>query len=259
MATKAQDEFLLTVRHSLGLPGRTPPVDRERLSGPISGAEKASILRAKLESRSDEQLGPLLEDLERELTQVGGRVTRIGSRQTLEKHLEELVSSRGIEKVVRWKTPLLEEVEQALVKDGATVTTIGAAPEDPKARAEVNQAIIDADLGITEVDYAIADTGTLVLFTGEDRSRLVSLLPPLHIALLRPSVIVPSMAELLPVLSAYAREDPRSLGSCITFITGPSRTADIEKVLTIGVHGPKELHLLILHQHNNLRKEAKCH
>ncbi|MFQ5872400.1 MAG: lactate utilization protein C, partial [Dehalococcoidia bacterium] len=113
-------------------------------------------------------------------------------------------------------------------------------------QSEGRAAHIAAVLAITEVDYPFADTGSLVLLAGEHQSRLVSLLPPVHVALLKPSAIVPSMADLLPVLNAAARENPGRLSNCITFITGPSRTADIEKTLTVGIHGPTEVHLLIL-------------
>ena len=246
MVTREQEEFLLTIRRSLGHPGQTPPVDRERLLGPMAGREDKSSLWAKLESQVHEQRASLVQSLERELSRVGGKVTRIPSHHSLEEYLEGLVSRDDVKRVVRWDSPLLSEVEPALAKGGATVTLISGEPEDPQSRAEVRDTLISADLGITEVDYAIADTGTLVLVAWKTQSRLVSLLPPVHVALLRPSFIVPTMADLLPVLNAAAREDPVQLSSCITFITGPSRTADIEKIITVGVHGPKELHLLIL-------------
>ncbi|MEE9199136.1 MAG: LUD domain-containing protein, partial [Dehalococcoidia bacterium] len=186
MATRGREKFLLTVRRSLGNPGQAPPVDRERLPRSAAAAEEASTLQAKLRSRAQEQLDTLVQGLERELGLVGGHVSRIGSRRKLEDYLLELVSGRNIKKVARWDTPLLEELEAALTERGAAVAVIGVAPEDPESRSRDRQAVIDAGLGITEVDYAIAETGTLVLLTGEGRSRLVSLLPPVHVALLRP-------------------------------------------------------------------------
>ena len=246
MAASDRDEFLLTVRRSLERPGETPPVDRERLLGSANLQQDSANLRAKLESRTQEQMGSLLDSLERELSRVGGRVARIGSQQELERYLNDLVSAHQVKSIVRWDTPLLAELEPVLEKSGVNVTKIRTDAEDPSSTAKLREALIAADLGITEVDYAIADTGSLVLLAGERQGRLASLLPPVHVALLKPSALVPSMADLLPVVGAENREQPGQLSSCITFITGPSRTADIEKIITIGIHGPVELHALVL-------------
>jgi L-lactate dehydrogenase complex protein LldG len=93
---------------------------------------------------------------------------------------------------------------------------------------------VDARFGISQMECALADTGTLVQDSSAIEQRLVSSLPSIHIALVPTSGILPDMPTLLerlhPKESAY-----------IAMITGPSRTADIERVLTIGVHGPDRL------------------
>jgi L-lactate dehydrogenase complex protein LldG len=101
---------------------------------------------------------------------------------------------------------------------------------------------IGADLGISGVDYAVADTGSLVLVTAPGRARSISLLAPIHIAIVKPNQLLASLNELFPVLRRQSRELP----SAITFITGPSRTADIEMTLVVGVHGPQQLHVVLL-------------
>jgi L-lactate dehydrogenase complex protein LldG len=103
----------------------------------------------------------------------------------------------------------------------------------------------EAGIGVTGADYAIADTGTLVLLTDEDRPRSVSLLPPVHLAIIRKSDIVIDINELFIILKQRL-DAGQSTPSCMTFITGPSRTADIELNLTLGVHGPKELYVIII-------------
>jgi len=96
------------------------------------------------------------------------------------------------------------------------------------------EAAAGASAGVTEVEWAIADTGTLAGdFTPVER-RLASTLPPVHIALVRTAAIQPDLPAL------FSRLHPGRCGY-ISLITGPSRTADIERVLTIGVHGPKRL------------------
>jgi L-lactate dehydrogenase complex protein LldG len=87
---------------------------------------------------------------------------------------------------------------------------------------------------------AIAETGTLVLESDRERHRLVSLVPPIHIALVKAENIVPTLGEAFSVVRRGA-----GLSRAITFITGPSRTADIELTLSIGVHGPKDLYVIV--------------
>ncbi|HSE31860.1 MAG TPA: lactate utilization protein [Pyrinomonadaceae bacterium] len=96
------------------------------------------------------------------------------------------------------------------------------------------------DIGITTAQAAIAETGTLVLDSSRERNRLISLVPPVHIAIVDASNIYSTLGETLSVLRTNNEISP-----VITFITGPSRTADIELTLAIGVHGPQELYVII--------------
>lgn len=97
------------------------------------------------------------------------------------------------------------------------------------------------DLGISSAQVAIAETGTLALKSNEERHRLVSLLPPVHIAIVEARKICRTLGEALQLL----RPDGSELSPAITFVTGPSRTADIELTLAIGVHGPQKLFVII--------------
>ena len=97
------------------------------------------------------------------------------------------------------------------------------------------------DVGITSADYALADTGSLVMFTESRESRLLSLLPPCHIAVIGRSKIVPSLDDVLRM-----RPMPGDQSSAMVVITGPSRTGDIEMRLVRGVHGPGEVHVVII-------------
>jgi len=96
------------------------------------------------------------------------------------------------------------------------------------------------DVGITSVQGAIAETGTLVLDSASERHRLISLVPPVHIAIVEASRICETLGETLAML----RRD-KEISPAVTFITGPSRTADIELTLAIGVHGPQELYVIV--------------
>jgi L-lactate utilization protein LutC len=100
--------------------------------------------------------------------------------------------------------------------------------------------IFDFEVGITNAQAAIAETGTLVLDSSCERNRLVSVVPPVHIAVIAASKIRETLGETLAMLQSGGELSP-----AITFITGPSRTADIELTLTIGVHGPQELYVIV--------------
>jgi L-lactate utilization protein LutC len=99
--------------------------------------------------------------------------------------------------------------------------------------------LFDSDLGITSAQWAIAETGTLVLEAESEDHRLISLVPPVHLCLLEASKIRQTLGEILELTQA-------NLGHAMTFITGASRTSDIELTLAIGVHGPGELHIIVL-------------
>ena len=98
-----------------------------------------------------------------------------------------------------------------------------------------------AKVGISQVDWALADTGTLVQDATAIDKRLVSTLPTIHVALIATAGLRPDMPAVL------AEVDPHS-ANYIAMITGPSRTADIERVLTIGVHGPERLVIVFIDQ-----------
>jgi L-lactate dehydrogenase complex protein LldG len=103
--------------------------------------------------------------------------------------------------------------------------------------AELDQAIV----GITGALAGLADTGSLALQCGPGMGRLASLLPPVHIALLPVDRLYPDVAAFLATHPGAVRQ-----ASNLVFITGPSRTADIEQTLTLGVHGPRELHVVLI-------------
>jgi L-lactate dehydrogenase complex protein LldG len=98
-----------------------------------------------------------------------------------------------------------------------------------------------ADVGITGVDFLIAETGSLVMRSSPGQPRSISLLPPVHIALAERRQIVPDLFDLFHELG-----NPPALPSCLTLITGPSKTGDIELRLVTGVHGPGTVHVLMV-------------
>lgn len=145
---------------------------------------------------------------------VGVDVRRLDGVERLGPEISARLRASGAEAVTAWDVPMLRPVLEAIRAAGMTVTS------DPAA----------ADAGITSADHAIAETGTLVLASGPGRPRATSLLPPHHIAILPEGRIVATLFELMPRLGV--------LPSALAFITGPSRTADIELTPVRGAHGP---------------------
>lgn len=106
---------------------------------------------------------------------------------------------------------------------------------------ELRTACASAGFGITSADYALADTGSLVLFSSPAEARMISLLPPVHVAVVPRERILTSLDELLTEVPL-----PAERSSSMLLITGPSRTADIEQILVRGVHGPGEIHVIVV-------------
>jgi L-lactate dehydrogenase complex protein LldG len=123
-------------------------------------------------------------------------------------------------------------VQRVAVSDAPGLAEFGVVPNATE--------IFEFEVGITNAQAAIAETGTLVLDSSRERNRLVSVVPPVHIAIVAASRIYATLADVLVML-----QSGKELSPAIIFITGPSRTADIELTLTIGVHGPKELYVII--------------
>jgi L-lactate dehydrogenase complex protein LldG len=130
---------------------------------------------------------------------------------------------------------------------GISVESMPRATVPETERRRLRGLVADADLGVTGADLAVAETGTLVLVSAAGRPRSTSLLPPCHVAVFDRDALVESLEQVGLALEAWHEgAAPPERGAVITFITGPSRTADIELTLTRGVHGPKEIHAIFV-------------
>ena len=151
-----------------------------------------------------------------EMAAIGVNVYRLPEKDVKLK-LAKLLRERGIERVA------VDDVGEKYISEVESVRV-----PDPTVWA-----------GVTGALLGIAESGSLVLVGGEGRPLTASLLPEIHIAILRESEIVPTLLE------ALRRPEIRSASAGV-IITGPSRTGDIEMTLSIGVHGPKELHVFLI-------------
>lgn len=162
---------------------------------------------------------------------VGGRCHLVADEAAALAQLVEIARGLGVTRLALSDAPRLARLARALPS--------GIERLEPQVPRE---ALFAAELGVSEAQWGIAETGTLVLESARERHRLVSLVPPVHVALLPASSILATLEEALERLRSGA-----GLSSpAVTWITGPSRTADIELVLVVGVHGPRELHVIVI-------------
>jgi L-lactate utilization protein LutC len=182
---------------------------------------------------------------------IGWVIHRSTSPEDAVEAIIGICRAAGAKSVLRSTHDVFERVpvDGALRAEGMAVSTATRESSDDDAvdlerRLELRERSFETDVGITGVDYAVAETGTVVIEPREGVSRLVSLTPPVHIAILEAGQVLPSLDELF--LLARDNFQKGAHRGMINLITGPSRTADIEANLVIGVHGPVEVHLVIL-------------
>jgi L-lactate dehydrogenase complex protein LldG len=170
---------------------------------------------------------------EAELGALGGRVHRVANVPgAVSTRVVELVRATNAQRVAVTRSAQRFDVQNAL---GAMNVRVA---ENPREFA-------DCDIGISGVICGVAETGSVLVASGEGEARMATTLPPRYIAILRAAQIVPNLrAALRVVKNLYGAAFPANL----TMVTGPSRTADIELSLTIGVHGPGQVDVILVEE-----------
>ncbi|TGE31161.1 LUD domain-containing protein [Desulfosporosinus sp. Sb-LF] len=174
---------------------------------------------------------------------LGGKGTVVKSTEDIIQALKNWFSEPSVDllrnqAIVAWDA-LPEIVEAAFTSLNWSLTRYSQAAANPRDRYLL---AAQAELGVTGADLGVALSGTLVIKSEPHRGRTVSLLPPRHLAFIEASKLRDNLFEVLDELS----EIGDALPAAIEFITGPSRTSDIEMDLSIGVHGPIEVYVLII-------------
>jgi L-lactate dehydrogenase complex protein LldG len=235
-------EFMGRLRAELGkTSGLFPATVAER---PVAPAALADTIRRELAERWPQTLDRFREEFER----VGGVFYRVPALGGVADVVSRIAHERDARRVVTWHPSALGiDIAPSLRASGLEVTAMPRAGETEAARQQVRDVVAAAELGVTGVDLAVAETGTLVLVSGGGRPRSTSLLPAYHVAVFDRSALVETLAQVGVFLEAW-HGDGRAPGDggAVNFITGPSRTADIELTLTRGVHGPREVHAIFV-------------
>jgi L-lactate utilization protein LutC len=175
-----------------------------------------------------------------ELSKSGGHAHRVPDADAAVVRILQLVQNKCVRRVVLGRSPFLEKLQ---LQDRLTATGVEVIPVDTLSMANSRELLFGADLGISAADFLIAETGTVVLKAGPKEPRSLSLLPPVHITIAERARLLPDLFDLFEPGPAG---ESLGLPSCLTLITGPSKTGDIELRLVTGVHGPGEIHVIVL-------------
>ena len=165
-------------------------------------------------------------------------MTQVSSRTEAQRALSTEIQAWKAERLVSWSLDEFDAWGLSYLLPRTSCASFDAKTTTPSSFSRL---CAKAHLGITTVDYGIVNTGTLAIATNARRPRAVSLLPAVHVALVRESQLVDRLGQ---AFTAY-RQQGKLGASNIHFITGPSRTSDIENDLSIGVHGPAVVSVIL--------------
>ena len=206
-------------------------------SGSVDDAQAAPLLPANLATRRTELVAQFGNELER----VDGHYLGVLSPAQACRKIVELTGQMESHSVAVGDGVALDlaPVVNALGRAGIESIRCGKTNDDE--RLALRERLANCDLAIVEAHYAIAATGTLVLVATPERPASLTLLPPTNILLVEADRVLPDMAAVISALGPNVIRQHR-----VAFITGPSRTADIEKMIVLGVHGPKHLYAAVV-------------
>lgn len=224
MTDEARQAILASIRSHLATSVAFDELERDR----EPAVSETPALPAAKRSLS------LVEQFKQNLEAVGGHCLIAHSENEIVRALTQTISALQKTELRAQRIAISDapDVERLLFQTDLEIEELAVAPNATD--------IFNFDAGISGAQAAIAETGTLVLDATKERHRLVSLVPPVHIAIVSAAKIYDTLNE---ALSALRKEN--EVSPAVTFITGPSRTADIELTLTIGVHGPQELYVIV--------------
>lgn len=187
----------------------------------------------------DDPCGRLAEQIQA----AGGQAHLVDDLAAARRALNDLLATFQPRQALCWRHSLLDQLQLAdlLAEHGCRCldeTVLRSLPPE-----EQRQAMLAAEVGITSCTWAVAETGSLVMASQPGRERLASLAPPRHVAVVSADQVLGDLFDVFARLQALP-----TLPSNVAFITGPSKTGDLELKLTTGVHGPKEWFVIISRQ-----------
>jgi L-lactate dehydrogenase complex protein LldG len=257
MDTTDQLSFMRRIRTALGHP---PDVARD-LPGLFARgpSEEDRELLERIRSRS----GPERRALVDRLIEVGQplrlNVTPVPDASAAASAVIGLVEAKSPEWGTRkalaaWRHPLVEALGLGSLLAARGIPLHVTEPIDPAADAACDRvererqraALIESFVGLTSADFCLADTATLVMRNRPGQPRSTALVPSIHVAVITLDQVLADTRELFALLRWDERFQAEGLTQYMSFISGPSKTADIEATMVHGAHGPREVHIFVL-------------
>ena len=219
-------EFLQSIRHRTQA-GRYKPTNAPDVAWTREGEPRES-------ENIEDPPARFIEELEA----LGGHGKRVENPNEAREYVLELAREREAKLLVRWDVDELEElgVDAPLAETGVEVAVW-------RGLEDFREVAGKADIGLSTAEWAIAETGTLVLEGGSGKGRTVTLLPPTYVAVVPVERILRTVPE---AIEKYAGGDTEALPANVSFHTGPSRSGDIEMALFVGMHGPGDVHVILI-------------
>lgn len=249
MTTITQSPFLIKLENAL----KDVPESRRtrKQPTPVSKKERGLKIIQRIRRRTKTERLLLLDTLMAEAHDINLNVRIFEDMQNVGSHIQQLASTSQVERgmsksVVAWQHPLIQQLNLKKRLKEISVPLHIAEFTTVEEKTFLRKKITTACMGITSADFCVADSATLVLKTRAGQPRSVSLTPAIHIAVITLEQMLADLSELYALLQYDPEYRDEGLTRCMTFITGPSKTADIEAEMVYGVHGPREVYLEIL-------------
>jgi L-lactate dehydrogenase complex protein LldG len=221
-------KIIASVKDALGTGARSNNSDDPAATEAVPVAQSAQ--RAELAS-----------SFARELEEVGGKFLGILSPAEVTNRIVSLATEIAAKTVALGHGVALDMDAVGEALERADFRIVRTVPVADTERAAMRARVADAELGIAEADFAIASTGTLAVVSTANRPSSLTLLPPASLVIVQIDRVMADLAAVLAEMGPAGVAANR-----LTLITGPSRTADIEKRIVLGVHGPKSLHVIVV-------------
>ena len=257
MDNSAQETFIGRIRSALGY----APDERRSVENLCNSqfTDETGAILDRIKNRSTAERQQLLDRLIEMAQPINLQVSVHKNEASTSSAIADLIESKlpewGDQKsVVAWKHPLIDvlNLADALAAQKVPVYLTGPGgfrPEDQsaeKTRADIRKQVIDAYVGITSADFCMADTASLVMRTRPGQARAASLVPSIHVAVIYLEQIIFDLKELYALLQWDPEVQKEGLTNCMTFISGPSKTADVEATMVHGAHGPREVYIYVI-------------
>ena len=248
-----QEAFIARVKGALGHPFQQ--ADKRKKNLHPTGTDNPQEILSRIYGRSAATRLKLLNRLINQGKPLNLHVIPMKDIPTTAASIAELIEERspeweGPKSVIAWQHPLIDSLNMDLMLKNnresvfSTVPVIGTS--GPDGNRSNRRQFEKAFVGITSADYCLAESATLVIKTSREQARSVSLLPTIHVAVIDLEQVIANLAELFVLLKGCGVSPSYGLGNCLTMITGPSKTADIELTMVHGAHGPRELYLYVV-------------